>query len=132
METIARFSTLSEAYLKRSVLEACGIDAFIPDEYSAQVNWMYIGAMGGIRLQVPEESVKEAGEILNLDFEHEKGIMECPYCGSSNVHMMELSPWSAILLILSIFVPIPSRKVLCLDCAETFKMKPDGGSGSLR
>ena len=90
METIARFSTLSEAYLKRSVLEACGIDAFIPDEYSAQVNWMYIGAMGGIRLQVPEESVKEAGEILNLDFEHEKGnhgvsilrFIECAHDGT--------------------------------------------------
>ena len=132
METIARFSTLSEAYLKRSVLEACGIDAFIPDENTAQMNWMYIGAMGGIRLQVPEESVKEAAEILNLDFEHEKGIMECPNCGSSNVHVMELSPWSALFLILSIFVPIPSRKVLCLDCTKKFSMKAAAGNGSLR
>ena len=132
METIASFSTLAEAHLKRSMLESCGIEAFIPDENTAQMNWMYIGAMGGIRLQVPEESAKEAAEILNLDFEHEKGIMECPNCGSSNVRAMELSPWNAILLILSIFVPIPSQKIHCLDCTKKFSIKAAADNGSLR
>jgi tetratricopeptide (TPR) repeat protein len=63
MTTLVSFSDLSDAFLLRSMLEARQIPAFIPDENTCQ-NWGYINAIGGVRVQVPEEFVEEAKLVL--------------------------------------------------------------------
>ncbi len=65
MVTVANFDDLTEALLLRSRLEAEGIPAFVPDEYTAQNDWALIYAIGGIRVQVPDGFVDEAGPIVD-------------------------------------------------------------------
>ena len=55
----------ADAQLVRSRLEAAGFDPFIPNENSALGTEGYAMAVGGIRVQVPEDQVEEAKEFLN-------------------------------------------------------------------
>ncbi|HEY5793111.1 MAG TPA: DUF2007 domain-containing protein [Chthoniobacterales bacterium] len=65
MITLARFEKPEEAHLVRMRLEAGGVPAFIQDENSIQIQWMYSNALGGVRLQIAEEDFERAKEILN-------------------------------------------------------------------
>ncbi|MGB0373214.1 MAG: DUF2007 domain-containing protein [Opitutales bacterium] len=122
METIARYSTLIEAQSKRAFLESSGVDAFIPDEMTVQMNWMYVNAIGGIRLQVPEESVIEALEILGLEADTESALVSCPECGSVEIAYLQMSFWTALFyLIIGVFLPFRTRKVTCMQCKAVFK-----------
>lgn len=64
METVAVVYNLQEALLLKSYLDGHGITAVIPDEYTAQVNWLYITAIGGIRLEVPKAFAEQARQLL--------------------------------------------------------------------
>lgn len=64
MITLARFEKPEEAHLVRMRLEAGGVPAFLQDENSIQVQWMYSAALGGVRLQIAEEDFEQAKEIL--------------------------------------------------------------------
>ncbi len=67
MITIATLYSLNEAQLLRSMLESSEIPAFIPDENTAQADWMLTNAMGGIRVQVPE-AFREVAKQVVADF----------------------------------------------------------------
>ena len=67
METVATFAELAEAQVIRSVLEGHGIDAIIPDEQTAEIAPPYLWASGGIKLQVAEEDLATAKEVLALE-----------------------------------------------------------------
>jgi hypothetical protein len=54
----------AEAQLVRSRLEAAGFDPFIPNENSALGTEGYAMAVGGIRVQVPEDQVAPVKEFL--------------------------------------------------------------------
>jgi hypothetical protein len=62
--TLARFEWLMQANLARCRLAACGIEAFMPDQYTASLCWHYAKALGGIRLQVSSEDAEDARAIL--------------------------------------------------------------------
>lgn len=64
METVGTFSELSQAQMLKSLLESAGIDAFIPDELTAQTAPPYVWATGGVRLQVPTAQAETARRIL--------------------------------------------------------------------
>jgi hypothetical protein len=64
MITVATLGSLSEAYLLKSMLESSEIPSFIPDENTAQADWTLINAMGGIRVQVPDDFQEEAKRVL--------------------------------------------------------------------
>ncbi len=64
MTVLATLDCLNEAFLLRSMLEASEIPAFIPDENTSQVDWTLINAIGGIRVQVPEEFEEKAKIVL--------------------------------------------------------------------
>jgi hypothetical protein len=64
MITLATFANLNDAFVLRSMLEARDISAFIPDENTVQMDWGYITALGGVRIQVAEEDVEEAKVVL--------------------------------------------------------------------
>ena len=63
MKTLATISTLNHAFILRSMLEANDIPAFIPDENTCQGDWE-INALGGVRVQIPEEFWERAKIIL--------------------------------------------------------------------
>ena len=64
MVTIRTFSMLPEAHLLQSLLAGSGIDSFLPDENTIQLDWMWSNAIGGVRVQVAEADAEKAGELL--------------------------------------------------------------------
>ena len=64
MTTIATFNKPEEAHLLRMRLEAGGIAAFIQDENIVQIDWLLANAIGGVRVQVADEDVAAAHELL--------------------------------------------------------------------
>jgi hypothetical protein len=87
--TIARYSFPYEAHITKSKLEAMGVPAFIADEHTVNMQWLYSSAMGGVRLQVLQEQAAEAIELLKED-NSENLVMEsaatepapvCSKCG---------------------------------------------------
>ena len=73
MITIATCNTIDEALLLRSVLEGSGISATVPDELTAQTAPTYLFASPSrVRLQVAEENVTKAREVLEQNFRDSK------------------------------------------------------------
>ena len=65
MTTVARCLTIDQALLMRSLLDGCGIKAFVPDELTAQTGpVMFMGSMNSIRVQVNDEDAVAARAIL--------------------------------------------------------------------
>ena len=62
MTTIATFNKPEDAHLLRMRLEAGGIAAFLRDENVAQLGWNIM--TGGVRVQVADEDVSAARELL--------------------------------------------------------------------
>jgi len=64
MVTIATFPDLSAAYMLKAKLESENIPAFIPDESTVLMDWALINAIGGIRVQVPDEHAEQARQLI--------------------------------------------------------------------
>jgi hypothetical protein len=65
MTTVARCLTIDQALFIRSLLDGCGIEAFVPDELAAQTDpVIFFGSMNSIRVQVADANAAAAREIL--------------------------------------------------------------------
>ena len=62
--TVATFNYIHELAMARGPLEQEGIECFVKDEFTMQANPLYNIAIGGIKLQVYEDDVPRAVEIL--------------------------------------------------------------------
>jgi hypothetical protein len=56
---------LHEVEFLKSVLDAAGIDALIPNEHTLNVQPLYANALGGARLLVRSEDLQRARELLD-------------------------------------------------------------------
>jgi hypothetical protein len=66
MITVASCYDIQEALKLQMALWAADIPSFIPDEATAQnAPYFFIGSGAGVRLQVAEEHVSEAQQIIN-------------------------------------------------------------------
>jgi len=129
----AAFTSVHEAHLARSVLEAAGIEAAIADEHLVSMTWTYSNAVGGVKVLVPphrlEEarSVLESGAIIDLpppiaeDEEIDpRGGDTCRHCGSREFESRLPGKRLAILSWLLIGFPLasPVRRRYCRKCGE--------------
>lgn len=64
LATVTNVLNPAEAGLICSRLEAAGFHPFMPDQFSAVNTDGYTLAIGGIRIQVPENEVADATEFL--------------------------------------------------------------------
>ena len=65
MTTVANCLIIDQALFMRSLLEGCGIKAYIPDEFTAQTDpVIFLGSMNSIRVQVGDEDAVAARAIL--------------------------------------------------------------------
>ena len=62
--TIKTFTLPTELAVLRSRLESEGIECFVQNELTAQINPFYSNAIGGVRLQVKEKDLQNAIAIL--------------------------------------------------------------------
>lgn len=65
--TVRNYQHLHEALFARELLAAEGVEAFVPDEHAAGLNWPTPIAAGGVRLQVRPDDADRAREILDSD-----------------------------------------------------------------
>lgn len=127
MITIARFSKPEDAHLLRMRLEAGGVPAFLQDENIVQVDWLYSNAIGGVRVQVAEEDLAKARELM------EEGVSpldnaaatQCPFCGSEETEVDELPRRLTFLSILLLAFPVPFLRPRhkCRSCGRHWREK---------
>ena len=124
LATIATYSFPYEAHIAKARLDAEGIPAFVADEQTINMQWLYSNAMGGVRLQVPEQFVAQAAEILAEDhseeLEQELGAdsVSCEACGSDNTEPYQIGKRWAFLVFLGLDFPLfPVKNTRrCKDC----------------
>jgi len=123
MKQVAAYSKPEEAYLAASLLEGNGLTVNVRDADTIGNYWMYSQAIGGVKIEVPEEEVDQAMEILNLP-KAEEGILRCPHCQSGRVKMREMNLLNALSILSGFLIPIRPKKVDCLDCKQSFHFDP--------
>ena len=140
--TIASFNMPYQAHLAKSRLEAAEIPVFIRDEHLISINQLYSPALGGVKVQVPEDHLKEAQEILDsvpdVELQDEEALsatmpeepgprppeaIECPHCGSEGFAEELLYPVERFLNGLLLGLPYLwiGRPLHCLACNHTFR-----------
>lgn len=62
--TVAAFIAPWMAHLARARLEADGIECELGDEHTANLDWAYANAIGGVKLRVHPKDARAAHEIL--------------------------------------------------------------------
>lgn len=138
MQTVGNFPYLALAQLAQSLVEDEGIPALVPDQYLAGLEWRYITAIGGVRLQVPPEHAEAARALLanpqplgpeDLDrFGEANEKDRCPACGSEAITRdpvlnrakavtMLLPP---VALLLWLHVALGTSGLQCSDCDHTW------------
>lgn len=64
MKTIATFTDPMGAHLLIARLEGSGVRAYIRDENMVAVDWLYANAIGGVKVDVADEDLERALELL--------------------------------------------------------------------
>lgn len=126
---IASFSHPHEAHIAKASLEAAGIPAFISDEHTINMQWLYSSALGGVRLLVPKDFEAEAKVLISKDFsknlpaEVETNKTSCPHCGSNNIDAYTIGKKPAFLVFLFLGIPVFFYKhcIKCNDCGKVSK-----------
>jgi len=129
--TVRAFSMPWQADVARATLETRGIPVSVADANTVSVNWLYSNAIGGVRVQVPEEFTEQANEILSSQVESIDGSTEeeddtvCPRCGKHKTTIVRKGKRWAFLSWLLAGFPLfyPSKMYQCKDCGETWKYK---------
>lgn len=134
--TAARFSYPAEAHLAAAKLESEGIPAFVADEHTVIANWMYSGALGGVKVWVKETDLEAARQVL--DYREppslEKETEACPACGSEDIHYETFSirpmfiTWLITALTLGggFTLPFTKRKWVCRACGHRWREGKNG------
>jgi uncharacterized protein with PIN domain len=119
MITVQTCSTLPEAQIVQSVLRGSGVQAFLPDEMTVQNNWMWTNAIGVFRVQVLEEDVERAAEVLQVGAPAE-AEKRCPRCGAVLKKTYGLGVYPKIALALLFSIPLRSKPAWkCPKCGAT-------------
>lgn len=121
---VAAYSTPHEANLVKSKLEANDIPAFIADEYTIGMNWLYSNALGGVKVQVPESMVEQALEILQgeetLKNQGEQEV-SCPKCSSIDTEdYLDKRGSFLTWILLGLPLLLPAEKRRCNSCGNVW------------
>lgn len=123
--TVARYFEPSEAHVVRALLESAGFDATVADEHHVTANYPLSTALGGVRVQVPQDQVEAAQELvaaytrgeLASELEEAAGLptARCPACGSEDIR--HRVPGTGKLFAVAVFLlgsaTYPTRESLC-------------------
>lgn len=128
--TIAQYRDLPEAWLAKSKLEAAGITCYLDNEYTVGINWLYSNALGGVKLNVPEEYVEEAKAIIEESTEtivpeESDGLLPdsaCPACGATEIETNNYTrKFAALTLLLSLPLFLFWKRSRCKRCGHQWK-----------
>jgi hypothetical protein len=93
--TVGRYFDPWEAQILRARLESEGIPASVAGDHHVVANWPWAIALGGVALQVPDEFLDAAQEIVqayhdgslerDLVAEDPQAVERCPVCSSEKI-----------------------------------------------
>jgi hypothetical protein len=126
LTTIASYSFPYEAQIAKAKLDSECIPAFIADEHTINMQWLFSNALGGIRLQVPEVFVQQAIELLAEDFSEDVHLeqggdtISCSVCGCLNMEPYQVGKRWAFLVFIGLSFPLfPVKNTLrCRECGH--------------
>jgi hypothetical protein len=136
METIARFADVAAAEVARGFLASAGIDAFVADAHIARLDWRWICALGGVRLQVPEEQAADAVLLLeghgvaNLEepAPEADAAERCPFCMSMSIRHDDPRKLKALSMLINplVFLVVPillatRGRLRCASCRKAWR-----------
>lgn len=142
---IGSYQTPAEAHIVAGRLRSAGISAEILDEHFVSANWLYSNAIGGVRVQVPEDELSAAEELLRENVEVEPTPIEatsqesttsevpaqevstspqCPKCASADTYYFRKS-FGTILswLLLGIPLLLPRGFRRCEQCGHAWRYR---------
>jgi hypothetical protein len=133
------FSTVFEARLAQSVLEAAGIETELRDENLVGAQWLYSNAVGGVKLLVPGPRVAEALSLLQtpahaidhdvLEDDSEEAYEQveeaCRVCGGTNFEaIVEGRRWAMLTWLLLGFPVARLRRLRrCTACGAALHQR---------
>lgn len=135
LTTIAHYSFPLEAQIAKARLASEGIPGFIADEHTIGMDWLYSNALGGVRLQVPEQFAAEAVALLAQDFSDcleddcqeaepkTDNPQQCAACLQGRLEPCQIGRRMAYLSWLLFGVPITpvAQGFKCDTCGKVFK-----------
>ncbi|MDR0661204.1 MAG: DUF2007 domain-containing protein [Prevotellaceae bacterium] len=137
LATVGTYGDPVLANIMKAKLEAAGIDCALMDENTVNIvtiNPNYTQQFGSIKLQVREEDVKAAEEVLAIiasEFPTEEPVVDegvtCPYCGSKDTIValghsnVFISVWMLFLNSLALY---KKKRYYCNSCHRYFKARP--------
>lgn len=129
LTTVATYSFPYQAQIAKAKLDSEGIPAFIADEQTINMQWLYSNAMGGVRLQVPKVYAQQATELLAEDLsdvvEQQQGndADTCAACGSTETEPYQTGRRWAFLVFIGLKFPLyPTQNtVRCKKCGHINK-----------
>jgi len=129
--TVQRTSFPWQADMICLTLQAEDIPTFVADANVVSMNWLYSNAIGGVKVQVPEEYVERAKDVLASESPQpmlastDDDEFACPKCHSKNTSIIRKGlRWSFLSwLVLNFPVVYPLKRYYCLDCGNTWKKK---------
>lgn len=131
--TVASYSFPYEAQIAWSKLDSAGIPAYIADQHTINMQWLYSDALGGVRLQVPTPYLNQARELLAENLESDLVAQEgwdstpCPVCGSNNTEHFQFGKRIAFLIFLGLDFPLFPVKdgIRCRACGAKSQIVND-------
>lgn len=128
MKVIAIFDNYIDAYILKGLLQSVSIFTEIRDEFIGLNNYQYLSAIGGIKIAIHERDFELANELIESNLSDDvpfKDLMlstfKCSKCGHDEYNHANWSYRLAILVLISIAVPLPFRRsrVYCRRCRNT-------------
>jgi len=129
---IARYGSVLEALLAKSMLDSAGIESFLGDENLVRLDWFYSNLVGGIKLTVREEDAETAMAVLEKNIPEKlevAGVGEyaqpaCPKCGSLDVSFDGLDKQIAYTgFFLAVPIHVNRKGGKCHACGHEWEPK---------
>jgi hypothetical protein len=134
--TLRSYRDPIDAELAKAQLEDAGIPAIVIDRYLVSIQWLYSGAIGGVKVKVDESDLGIAREVLRENRSADLADIpeshtpladgdRCPVCGSSEVTISRVQR-KAAAISLAIGIPLVAwrRRWICRACSHSWKARP--------
>ncbi len=112
--TVKTFDNSNDAHLLKVQLEGNGIECFLFNENTNNLQPHLTGAFGGVQLKIKAEDVEDAKHILqeikNTPLTTEKGeLLTCPNCKSTSYRISnktKIGFWAIFIAALITMLPV--------------------------
>jgi hypothetical protein len=135
--TLRSYRDPIDAELAKTQLESAGIPAVVVDQYLISIQWLYSGALGGVKVKVEESDLGIAREVLREDRTTDLSSIpesqqtqladgdRCPMCGSSEVDRSRVQR-NAAAISLALGLPLVAwrHRWICRACNHSWKRRP--------